>query len=158
MGLESFELLPMVAISNRRLSMKTKLTTLAVASAFALASALFAQEVRPEGRGAPQPQPAPAQPEIQTRTAAPTNGQGEVTTTYTNPPAPAPVVAVEVPAPPPLAVEAPVEPAPAPVVAETTTIATEYEELPGSASSYPSLTLGGLALIAAGAVIRRKSR
>lgn len=138
--------------------MKTKFTTLAVATAFALGSALFAQEVRPEGQGnAPQAQQVPDQPEIPTRTAAPTTRQGEVpsTTTYTNPPAPAPVVAVEVPAPAPV-VEAPVEPAPAPVVAETTTIATEYEELPGSASAYPSLALGGLALIAAGAVIRRK--
>jgi hypothetical protein len=137
--------------------MKTKLTTLAVATAFALASALFAQEARPEGQGnAPQAQQVPDQPEIPTRTAAPTT-QGEVptTTTYTNPPAP--VVAVEVPAPPPVAVEAPVEPEPAPVVAETTTVATEYEELPGSASAFPSLTLGGLALIAAGAMIRRKS-
>lgn len=138
--------------------MKTKLTTLAVATAFAFGSALFAQEVRPEVQGnTPQAQQVPDQPEIPTRTAA--TGQSEVpsTTTYTNPPAPAPVVAVEVPAPAPL-VEAPVEPAPAPVVAETTTIATEYEELPGSASAYPSLTLGGLALIAAGALIRRKSR
>jgi hypothetical protein len=156
-GLESIERLPMVAISNRRLSMKTKLTTLAVATAFTLASALFAQEVRPEGQGnAPQAQQVPDQPEIPTRTAATGRGEVPTTTIYTNPPAPAPVVAVEVPEPPPVAVEAPVEPAPAPVVAETTTIATEYEELPGSASAFPSLALGGLALIAAGAVIRRK--
>jgi LPXTG-motif cell wall-anchored protein len=47
-------------------------------------------------------------------------------------------------------------PPPAPVTAETTTTTTEYEELPGSASPYPSLTLGGLAMIAAGIVVRRK--
>jgi hypothetical protein len=137
--------------------MKTKLTTLAVATALALGSALFAQEVRPEVQGnTPQAQQVPDQPEIPTRTAVTGRGEGATTTTYTNPAAPAPVVAVEVPAPPPVAVEVPIEPAPAPVVAETTTIATEYEELPGSASAFPSVALGGLVLIAAGAVIRRK--
>lgn len=135
--------------------MKTKLTTLAVATAFALGSALFAQEVRPEVQGStPQAQQVPDQPEIPTRTSATGRGEVPTTTTYTNPPAPAP--AVEAPAPPPAAVEVPVEPAPAPVVAETTTIATEYEELPGSASAHPSLALGGLALVAAGLLLRRK--
>ena len=137
--------------------MKTRITTLAVATAFALASALFAQEVRQESqRSAPQAQQVPDQPEIPTRTAAPTTGQGQLpsTTSYSNPPAPP--VAVEAPPPVAVEVEVPVEPAPAPVVAETTNVATEYEELPGSASPYPSLTLGGLALIGVGMVIRKK--
>jgi hypothetical protein len=135
--------------------MKTRFAVLAAATVFVLASAAFAQETRQEGpRSAPQAQQVPDQPEIPTRTAAPSSRQGELpqTTTYTNPPAPP----VAVQAPPPVEVQVPVEPAPAPLVAETTT--TEYEELPGSASPYPSLALGGLALIAAGVVIRRKSR
>ena len=50
--------------------MKTRITTLAVATAFALASALFAQEIRQESqRSAPQAQQVPDQPEIPTRTA-----------------------------------------------------------------------------------------
>ncbi|HEU5249836.1 MAG TPA: hypothetical protein VFW15_07600 [Thermoanaerobaculia bacterium] len=138
--------------------MKARITTLGAAAVFAVATAVVAQsqpEVQPEERSAPRAQPTGEQPEIQTRTAAPSNRQGELpsSTTYTNPPAP-PAAAQ---APPAAEVEMPQPaPPPAPVTAETTTTTTEYEELPGSASPYPSLTLGGLAMIAAGIVVRRK--
>ncbi|HEY6065706.1 MAG TPA: hypothetical protein VIY96_06090 [Thermoanaerobaculia bacterium] len=142
--------------------MKTRITALAGATLLTIATVGYAQQPQTSsgrtsdsGRTPPQAQQVPDQPEIQTRTAAPSTRQGQLpqTTTYTNPP-----VAVQAPAPPPVAVEvpAPVEPAPAPIVAETTT--TTYEELPGSASPYPSIALGGLALIAAGALIQKKSR
>ncbi len=144
--------------------MKARITTLGAAAVFAVATAVIAQsqpQAQPEERSAPQVQPTGEQPEIQTRTAAPSNRQGELpsSTTYTSPPAPP--VAAQAPPPAEVAVEPPApapppEP-PAPVTAETTTTTTtEYAELPGSASPYPSLTLGGLAMIAAGIVIRRK--
>jgi hypothetical protein len=41
-------------------------------------------------------------------------------------------------------------------MAETTTTTAGSEELPGSASPYPSVALAGLALITMGVVTRRK--
>jgi hypothetical protein len=141
--------------------MKSRVAILTAAIVFAAASVSIAQttqqQPRPDDRTAPQAQPGPDSPEIQTRTAAPTNRQGELpsTTTYTNPPAP--VVQAE-PVAPAVEVAVPEPPAPAPVVAETetTTTGTEFEELPGSASPFPSVGLAGLALVAAGVLIRRK--
>jgi hypothetical protein len=142
--------------------MKARMTTLALAAAFVFASAAFAQQTQssPTDRKAPQAQQVPDQPEIPTRTAAPSSGQGEIpaTTSYTNPNPPAPPAEAQAPA-----VEAPVALAPAPVappapmVTDTTTTTTAYEELPGSASPFPSIGLGGFALIAAGVLMRRKS-
>lgn len=140
--------------------MKSRILVFAAATAFAFASATLAQQVQaqPEERSAPQSQQASDQPEIPTRTAAPTSRQGELpsTTTYTSPPA-APVAEQPAPVEVPVA-EAPAPvPAPAPVVAETNTTTTTYEELPGSASPFPSVGLGGLALLTAGILMRRKA-
>lgn len=139
--------------------MKTRMTTIMLAAALVVASAAFAQQTQSSStdRKAPQAQQVPGQPDIPTRTSAPRSGQGDVpsTTSYSNPPAPP--VAVEAPAVEVPVAEAPAPvPPPAPVVAETTT--TTYEELPGSASSFPSIGLAGLALVTVGLVIRRKSR
>lgn len=136
--------------------MKGRIATLALSGVFVVAMAGLAQErpAAPQAQPVDEPKTVPSAETrpvskvppstgttvtIQGTAPAPPNLQPQTTTTTTT---------IEAPVPPP--------PAPPPVAVETTTTATEYETLPTTASPYPSLALGGLTLLAAAGLLRRK--
>ena len=130
--------------------MKRQIATLAFAGIFLAATAALAQtELRkaPQAQQVDEPKTVPAA-ENTGVSKAPVKQETTVTTQETAPAQP--VTGTYVAPPPP--------PAPAPVERTETTGTTTYNTLPKTASPYPSMALGGIALLAAAALVRRKRR
>ena len=129
--------------------MKRQIATLAFAGIFLAATAALAQEQRkaPQAQQVDEPKTVPAA-ENTGVSKAPVKQETTVTTQETAPAQP--VTGTYVAPPPP--------PAPAPVERTETTGTTTYNTLPKTASPYPSMALGGIALLAAAALVRRKRR
>jgi len=130
--------------------MKRQIATLAFAGIFLAATAALAQTEQrkaPQAQQVDEPKTVPAA-ENTGVSKAPVKQETTVTTQET-----APTGTYVAPPPPP----APA-PAPAPVERTETTGTTTYDTLPKTASPYPSMALGGIALLAAAALVRRKRR
>ena len=133
--------------------MKKRIATLAMSGVLVAAMAALAQDrpKAPEAQAVDEPKTVPSAETKPLANVPPNTGATVKIQAQPAPVPPPPVAAtttttVEIPAPPP--------PAPAPVAVETTT--TEYEALPKTASPYPSFALGGLTLLAAAGLVRRK--
>ena len=129
--------------------MKRQIATLAFAGIFLAATAALAQteQKAPQAQQVDEPKTVPAA-ENTGVSKAPVKQETTVTTQETAPAQP--VTGTYVAPPPP--------PAPAPVERTETTGTTTYNTLPKTASPYPSMALGGIALLAAAALVRRKRR
>ena len=130
--------------------MKRQIATLAFAGIFLAATAALAQTEQrkaPQAQQVDEPKTVPAA-ENTGVSKAPVKQETTVTTQET---APAQPVTGTYVAPPPA-------PPPAPVERTETTGTTTYDTLPKTASPYPSMALGGIALLAAAALVRRKRR
>jgi len=127
--------------------MKRRIATLAFAGIFLAATGALAQEQRkaPQAQQVDEPKTVPAA-ENTGVSKAPVKQETTVTTQETAPAQPVTGTTTYAAPPPPATVET--------ETARTTT----YDTLPKTASPYPSMALGGVALLAAAALVRRKPR